>query len=192
MSRTNKTKLLLAQSLMELMETTPLERISVNDIVDQAGVGRNTFYYHFEDKFDLVNWYFQSGITQFLVEHGHYSNWPELLWDMESYFRENKVFYTNALAYTGQNCLMDYIFHFASDLFAQRMALSNPRASEREQRFAGDFLAGALMGILIPWLRGGMRGPGLSDTYDCLRTLCTGSIMQILGYDLSDEPPADR
>ena len=43
MSRTNKTKLLLAQSLMELMETTPLERISVNDIVDQAGVVRNTF-----------------------------------------------------------------------------------------------------------------------------------------------------
>ncbi len=28
-------------------------------------VGRNTFYYHFEDKYDLVNWYFQSGITQF-------------------------------------------------------------------------------------------------------------------------------
>ena len=67
MSRTNKTKELLAQSLTELMVTTPLEKISVNDIVEHAGVGRNTFYYHFEDKFDLVNWYFQSGATQFLV-----------------------------------------------------------------------------------------------------------------------------
>ena len=46
MPRSNQTKHLLAQSLQELMATTPLEKISVNDIVDHAGVGRNTFYYH--------------------------------------------------------------------------------------------------------------------------------------------------
>ena len=73
MPRSNQTKHLLAESLQELMVTTPLEKISVNDIVDHAGVGRNTFYYHFEDKYDLVNWYFQSGITQFLVERGAYT-----------------------------------------------------------------------------------------------------------------------
>ena len=56
MPRSNQTKRLLAQSLQEIMVTTPLEKISVNDIVDHAGVGRNTFYYHFEDKYDLVNW----------------------------------------------------------------------------------------------------------------------------------------
>lgn len=39
MSRTNKTKELLAQSLTELMVTTSLEKISVNDIVEHAGVG---------------------------------------------------------------------------------------------------------------------------------------------------------
>ena len=65
MPRSNQTKQLLAQSLQELMATAPLEKISVNDIVDHANVGRNTFYYHFEDKYDLVNWYFQSGITRF-------------------------------------------------------------------------------------------------------------------------------
>ena len=38
MPRSNQTKRLLAQSLMDLMMTTPLEKISVNDIVDHAGV----------------------------------------------------------------------------------------------------------------------------------------------------------
>ena len=90
MSRTNKTKELLAQSLTELMVTTPLEKISVNDIVEHAGVGRNTFYYHFEDKFDLVNWYFQSGATQFLVTRGHYASWSTLLTDLEEYLLQNK------------------------------------------------------------------------------------------------------
>ena len=41
MPRSNQTKRLLAQSLMDLMTTTPLEKISVNDIVDHAG-GRAT------------------------------------------------------------------------------------------------------------------------------------------------------
>lgn len=43
MSRTNKTKELLAQSLTELMVTTPLEKISVNDIVEHAGLGATPF-----------------------------------------------------------------------------------------------------------------------------------------------------
>ena len=98
MPRSNQTKHLLAESLQELMVTTPLEKISVNDIVDHAGVGRNTFYYHFEDKYDLVNWYFQSGITQFLVERGAYTSWDSLLAAIRDYFLENKVFYCNALA----------------------------------------------------------------------------------------------
>ena len=84
MPRSNQTKQLLAQSLQELMATTPLEKISVNDIVDHANVGRNTFYYHFEDKYDLVNWYFQSGITRFLVELSAYSSWNALLAALEA------------------------------------------------------------------------------------------------------------
>lgn len=90
MPRSNQTKHLLAESLQELMVTTPLEKISVNDIVDHAGVGRNTFYYHFEDKYDLVNWYFQSGITQFLVERGAYTSWDSLLAAIKDYFGKTR------------------------------------------------------------------------------------------------------
>ena len=88
--------------------------------MEHAGVGRNTFYYHFEDKFDLVNWYFQSGATQFLVTRGHYASWSTLLTDLEEYLLQNKTFYVNALAYTGQNCLQEYVFHYLSEMFGQR------------------------------------------------------------------------
>ena len=110
MPRSNQTKRLLAQSLQEIMATTPLEKISVNDIVDHAGVGRNTFYYHFEDKYDLVNWYFQNGITSFLVERSAYSSWDAMLDAIVDYLEQNKVFYCNALAYNGQNSLQEYAF----------------------------------------------------------------------------------
>ena len=157
MPRSNQTKRLLAQSLMDLMTTTPLEKISVNDIVDHAGVGRNTFYYHFEDKYDLVNWYFQSGVTQFLVERSAYASWNALLEAVEDYLLENKVFYCNALAYTGQNSLQQYIFDYLSSIFMQRAKELRPGIGADENLLAGRFFAGALMGILQPWVLGGMK-----------------------------------
>ena len=131
MPRSNQTKHLLAESLQELMVTTPLEKISVNDIVDHAGVGRNTFYYHFEDKYDLVNWYFQSGITQFLVERGAYTSWDSLLAAIKDYFFENKVFYCNALAYNGQNSLQKYMFDYLCSIFEQNARELNPDMRHR-------------------------------------------------------------
>ena len=134
MPRSNQTKQLLAQSLQELMATTPLEKISVNDIVDHANVGRNTFYYHFEDKYDLVNWYFQSGITRFLVELSAYSSWNALLAALETYFLENKVFYCNALSYNGQNSLQQYMFDYLRSIFEQNVRELSPDAAIRNKR----------------------------------------------------------
>lgn len=139
MPRSNQTKHLLAESLQELMVTTPLEKISVNDIVDHAGVGRNTFYYHFEDKYDLVNWYFQSGITQFLVERGAYTGWDSLLAAIKDYFLENKVFYCNALAYNGQNSLQKYMFDYLCSIFEQNARELNPDISASETCAIGQF-----------------------------------------------------
>ena len=184
MSRTNKTKELLAQSLTELMVTTPLEKISVNDIVEHAGVGRNTFYYHFEDKFDLVNWYFQSGATQFLVTRGHYASWSTLLTDLEEYLLQNKTFYVNALAYTGQNCLQEYVFHYLSEMFGQRLLSLVPSATERDCQFTGNFLSGAMVGLLLPWVRNGMPPLNQADLDHGLRTLCSCNLAVLLGYGI--------
>ena len=127
MPRSNQTKQLLAQSLQELMATTPLEKISVNDIVDHANVGRNTFYYRFEDKYDLVNWYFQSGITRFLVELSAYSSWNALLAALETYFLENKVF-SEAEAHTVMAEQRE-IEGFAAFLVRYRQALEIERTA---------------------------------------------------------------
>ena len=180
MPRSNQTKHLLAESLQELMVTTPLEKISVNDIVDHAGVGRNTFYYHFEDKYDLVNWYFQSGITRFLVERSAYSSWDSLLAALEAYFLENKVFYCNALAYNGQNSLQQYMFEYLCSIFAQNARELNPDIESAEAQKIGQFFAGAMMGVLIPWVSGGMKNNTLAAVSDLSIPLFNHDIMQKL------------
>lgn len=195
MGGANNTKNLLAESLQDLMRTHPLEKISVNDIVEHAGVGRNTFYYHFADKYDLVNWCFQKGIMQFLTESPSLGNWQSIVEQLEQYFREHQVFYTNALSYTGQNNLRDYIQQFLSGVLVQRlreaqaMQGQKEELSESELRFAGNFLSGALMGILLPWVQSGMKGH-IANCYNCLRSLCSGRMTQIFFAVPTEELPA--
>lgn len=51
-----RTRVLLSKALFELLETTPFEKISVMDICEKAMVHRATFYNHFTDKEDLLEY----------------------------------------------------------------------------------------------------------------------------------------
>ena len=50
------TKRALAASLKKLLADRPLDKVTVTDIAEDCGVGRQTFYYHFEDIYGLVEW----------------------------------------------------------------------------------------------------------------------------------------
>ena len=47
---------LLADSLKEIAGSHPVEKITIKEITDKAGVIRPTFYNHFQDKFELIEW----------------------------------------------------------------------------------------------------------------------------------------
>ena len=52
--RVGRTRARLGQALRKLMEQRPLEKISVQDVVELAGVSRSAFYAHYDDKVDLL------------------------------------------------------------------------------------------------------------------------------------------
>ena len=58
MDASEKMKYKLANGMKELLVHTPVDKITVKQIVDQCDVTRPTFYRHFKDKYDLINWYF--------------------------------------------------------------------------------------------------------------------------------------
>ena len=59
MDEKTRTREKLARAIQEEMEHVPLDKITVTQIVERAGLTRQTFYRNFRDKYDLVNWHFE-------------------------------------------------------------------------------------------------------------------------------------
>ena len=115
MADSNITKKALAAALTELMNEMPFSKINVSDICNKCDMNRKSFYYHFKDKYDLVNWIFDIGfISAFTVTPQR--EW--YVWDfcerLFNYLYENRVFYRKALCITGQNAFSE---HFRETLY---------------------------------------------------------------------------
>ena len=69
MADSNITKKIMAEALKELSETMPFAKISIGDICKHCNMSRKTFYYHFKDKEDLVNWIFDTEFIAYAREN---------------------------------------------------------------------------------------------------------------------------
>ena len=77
MADSNITKSALASALKELMETTPFAKITVSDICAKCNMNRKSFYYHFRDIYDLVEWACLEESTKALQGKKTYETWQE-------------------------------------------------------------------------------------------------------------------
>lgn len=98
----NITKRALAEALKELMAEMPFAKISISDICEKCNMNRKSFYYHYKDKYDLVNWIFD---TEFIAiaDKKSYEQELDFILDLCQYFYENHRFYRSALQIQGQN-----------------------------------------------------------------------------------------
>ena len=149
MPDSNITKRALAQALKTLMSRTPFAKISVGDICEACGMSRKSFYYHFKDKYDLVNWIFYSEFIN-EVQTDDYQNAWEFLEDICAYFYRERVFYRNAMNIYGQNSFREY-FSEVMEPFIQSF-LTMVLHNENDSEFSQIFLTDAFLASLVRWL----------------------------------------
>ena len=75
MADSNITKKALADALKELMDTKPFHKISVSDICERCQMNRKSFYYHFKDKYDLMNWIYDTEFIGVAKNKNYQSGW---------------------------------------------------------------------------------------------------------------------
>ena len=146
---TNATKLALEESLKHLLLKKPLDKITINDLTTDCGISRMTFYYHFKDKYDLINWIFY---TEFVsnIHLEEYKDALQLLEDICDYLYQERDFYRVALKMEGQNSFQEY-FSEVMDPYLKYLA-DQIMGAGKEEAFFLRFFGDAFLMAIIRWI----------------------------------------
>lgn len=148
------TKKIFAQALKELMQTRSFEKISIADITQACGMNRNSFYYHFKDKYELVNWIFFTEITKEITANSskELTTW-EVLNKIAHYFYQNRSFYINVFQYQGQNSFSTYFKEALKSMIDEKTTAAFTETIDPEfENLYQNWLLDALVQFFIDWL----------------------------------------
>jgi probable dihydroxyacetone kinase regulator len=150
------TKKTIANSLRDLLQKEPFEKVTVRDIMRHCRMRRQTFYNYFQDKFELVSWIYYEEAIENIQDYVNYENTAMIIQRIFTYLYENQDFYTKVLEFTGQNSLSSYLLEQTKKLIIQWIEewenTGNLLITEDFADFMGDFYSHAIVGIAIKWL----------------------------------------
>ena len=149
MADSNITKRALALALKELIKTHPIEKISVGNICDVCGMNRKSFYYHFQDKYELINWIYYTEFLKTALENP-INDSRELLDAICCYFYENREFYAKTFRIEGQNSFSDYFCSVVHRILAEQLSDIFP-AEDPIDPYA-EFYTDAIVCAIKKWL----------------------------------------
>ena len=148
------TKKIFADTMQDMMRTTPLQKIRVKDLCRNCGAERQSFYYHFKDKYDLVAWIFMRDYQTALAgENGAYG--VEHAARMLRRMKEKSGFYKKAFADCSQNAVWQYIVEYFTKTGEEFVVRElGETALTVEAKFAIKSHSFACMGHTAEWLEG--------------------------------------
>ncbi len=161
-ARVRRTHERLGMALMELIRDRPMDDVTVQEVLDRAGVGRSTFYVHFRDKDDLLFSQFEMFLEMFstaLSVRKDASHRVVPVTEMFEHIGEQKKFY-RMMAESGR--LNDF-FDLAQDYFTRGIERrlkefkGTAKIPARELRTRSVALAGSLLSLLRWWMDRGLK-----------------------------------
>ena len=167
-----ETDLLLAESFKELALRQPIEKITIKEITDRAGVIRPTFYNHFQDKYELLEWIISTQLLEQikpLIQNGMINEALTLLFTR---IEREKEFYTKASRLEGQNS-----FGSIAQTCVRKLLLGviEERSGEKQQKYVwmtpewiAEYYAQSMCYVVITWIQSGMTitPRELAEIYD--------------------------
>lgn len=150
-----RTKILLAKSLRELMKKKPLDKITIREIVEGCNVNRQTFYYHFQDIYALVEWIYRYDTKVLLSSSSSTDDWSAMIKKIIDYAAENReeilcVLNSRANVYFGN-------FVYESVYSGLRYAIDKVdeenKIDDYYKEFITNFYSMGVCGIADEWVR---------------------------------------
>ncbi|MCI8539546.1 MAG: TetR family transcriptional regulator [Oscillospiraceae bacterium] len=153
------TKHALEASLKELLQQKPLNKITVSEIAENCEVNRMTFYYHFKDIYDLVEWCCVEDAAKALKGKKSFLTWQEGFLNTFHVILENKLFVKNVYRSISKEQITAYIGPLVHDLVlgVVKELSAGMTVSEADQKFIAGFYEYAFLGIVRDWIERDMK-----------------------------------
>ena len=182
------TKRALAESLKKLLLEKPLDRITVSDITEDCGVSRMTFYYHFKDVYDLIEWTWLQEAERALDGQKTYDTWQQGFLQIFQLVQENRAFVMNLYHSISREQVERYLYRLTYQLLIGVVEEKSAGMSVRDEdkKFIADFYKYAFVGLMLDWIRGGMKGEP-QVLIDRLCVLIRGDVEKALNHYRADQ-----
>lgn len=156
----NITKELFTDAISNLAVHKPIDKITISEICRYCGAGRQTFYYHFKDKYELINWIYQSNANQILGLSDDYENFKDNVRKIYHHFVFHKQFYIKAINMDGQNSFKAALYDHSREYYISRIVNRyGKKALTDELVFSIEFNSYGAVNMCKKWMNGGMTLP---------------------------------
>jgi Transcriptional regulator len=183
------TKRALEASLKNLLKQKPLDKITINDIAEDCGINRMTFYYHFKDIYDLIEWSCVEDATKALEGKKTYDTWQQGFLQIFQAVIENKPFIMNVYRSVSREQVETYLYKLTYNLMigvVEEMS-SNMAVKDVDKKFIANFYKYAFVGLMLDWIKNDMKEDP-QVLIDRLQCLVHGNITSALNNYRTDRP----
>ena len=153
------TKRAISASLKHLLLQKPLGKITINDIAEDCGINRMTFYYHFKDIYDLVEWSCLEDARRALEEKKTHDTWQQGLLQIFEAVRENKPFILNVYHCVDREQVERYlrplVDHLILGVIDEQSAALTVR--DEDKAFIAQVYGYIFSGIMLDWIGDNMK-----------------------------------
>lgn len=155
------TKNALANSLKELLKTKTLDKITITEIVNDCGLNRQSFYYHYKNIYDLVSWTFAMDVESSLKGKVNYSDWQEGFLVILNYCKNHKLIIHNLYHSQGKNIIEDglknYVINLLLKVIEEEIHNLNINVSKEDKIFIANYNMFAFVGLIMLWIENDME-----------------------------------
>lgn len=155
----NLTKKALLNAFGELLEEKTFNKISISDLTARCGLSRMTFYYHFNDIYELMIWGLETQLLDASKDCVNYDNWKMGYLRIFNFALEHKVYIKKIFQTIEQEHLKIYL-----NKIAERMVISviddksdGIPINEGDKIFTAQVCSHVLVGTLVTWVSLGMK-----------------------------------
>lgn len=153
------TKKVIAYEFKDLLKEKPFNKITVNDIAKKCDINRQTFYYHFQDIQDLVEWICVEETNKILNNSNNCKNWQEKFLSIFNLIYEEKIFVVNIYHSVSLEILRKNLYNMVYPIMYEEInkMYDGKGYTKDDIIFATNFYKYAFVAIVLNWVGEGMK-----------------------------------